>query len=486
MVVTSTVSLSMDWDAFSERLAAELAGLDPQMVLVVHRRVQGSHYVQAFRTGSALRAEAVSSAVLSEELRFDTRAEERLADLGWQPPSPNSNWTYDLGPGAGPQEYRRLARMMSVALRDVQGTAEPADLAYEAFWGNTFLALTELGIDPTDSVRATEKRATPPLPPAQPPQAQPVQAPAVSAHVSSPHISSPHNPVVPPPAATQSPPVAPPAAAKTKEPDPKARLIQVRMLEAKANRDREGYLSALKDAELFVPEPQTQAFTDGVYHLAYTSRHALATAGREGGRQTTLTQLADDWPQPQWQLAVDDGLPTAGYLDSATIGGLSRAGKHTQPLVLQKVLPHPLVVHYLEGGYDRVAGYVHRVADVLNLTTPALLVHHLGLSYEGTPFFAEDDDVHVLRWSALVSELVRTPYGGVDEDAADEMPGGWVVEHPPFDGSGFAPGTGAPVPEFKINSQRVPHGAEIYRLERSGRRTLVALFDADAERWVAI
>jgi hypothetical protein len=481
----------MDWDGFSERLAAELAGLDPQMVLVVHRRVQGSHYVQAFRTGSALRAEAVSSAVLTAELRFDPERERRLADLGWQPPASHSNWTYDLDPGASPQEFRRLARMMSVALHEVQGTAEPSDLAYEAFWGNTFLALTELGIEPTDPVRATEKRATPRLPvgpepvqapPIQAPPVQappvlapPVQAPPVSAHVSSPHISTPQNPVV-----------APPAAAKAKEPDPKARLIQVRMLEAKANRDREGYLAALKDAELFIPEPQIQAFTDGIYLLVYTSRHALATAGRGGGRPTTLAQLADDWPQPQWQLAVDDGLPSAGYLDSTTIGSLSRAGKHTQPLVLQKVLPHPLVVHYLEGGYDRVAGYVHRVADVLNLTTPALLVHHLGLSYEGTPFFAEDDDVHVLRWSALVSELVRTPYGGLDEDAADAMPGGWVVEHPPFEGSGFAPGTGTPVPEFKINSQRVPHGAEIHRLERSGRHTLVALFDADAERWVAI
>jgi len=475
----------MDWDGFSERLAAELAGLDPQMVLVVHRRIQGSHYVQAFRTGSALRAEAVSSGVLTTELRFDPKIEERLAGLGWQPPAPHSNWSCDLGPEAGPEEFRKLARMMTFALREVQGALEPADLAYEAFRGSTFLALTELGIDPADPVRPTEKRATPQLPKADPPPVEPVQAPPpASAHVSSPHVSSPHlsYPQIP----VMTAPPAPPAPKKTKEPDPKARLIQVRMLEAKANRDRDGYLAALLDAQLFVPEPQTQAFTDGIYVLVYTSMHALTTAGREGGRQTTLEQLADDWPQPQWQLAVDDGLPTAGYLDSTTIGGLTRAKKHTHPLVLQKVLPHPLVVHYLEGGYDRVAGYVHRVADVLDLTTPALLVHHLGLSYEGTPFFAEDDDVHVLRWNALVSELVRTPFGGLDEATADAMPGGWVVEHPPFDGTGFAPGTGTPVPEFKVDSQRVPHGAEIYRLERSGRRTLVALFDADFERWVAV
>jgi hypothetical protein len=432
----------MDWDGFSDRLGAELAGLDPQMVLVVHRRVQGSHYVQAFRTGSALRAEAVSSSVLTAELRFDPKIEGRLADLGWQSPAPHSNWSYDLGPEAGPQEFRKLARMMSFALREVQGALEPSDLAYEAFRGSTFLALTELGIDPADPVRATEKRATPQLPREERPPAEPVRAlRPVSAHVSSPHISSPHNPVVAPPPAPKMAP--PPAPKKAKEPDPKARLIQVRMIEAKANRDRDGYLAALLDAELFVAEPQTQAFTDGIYLLVYTSRHALETAGRQGGRQTTLEQLADDWPQPQWQLAVDDGLPTAGYLDSTTIGSLTRAKKHTHPLVLQKVLPHPLVVHYLEGGYDRVAGYVHRVADVLHLTTPALLVHHLGLSYEGTPFFPEDDDVHVLRWNA-------------------------------------------PVPEFKVNSQRVPHGAEIYRLERSGKRTLVALFDADAEKWVAV
>ncbi|MEO5877914.1 MAG: hypothetical protein ABIQ26_23215 [Streptosporangiaceae bacterium] len=484
------MSLSMDWDGFSERLAAELAALDPQMVLVVHRRTQGSHYVQAFRTGSALRAEAVSSAVLSTELKFDPQVEDRLADLGWQTPAPHANWSYDLDAEATPGQFRRLARMMAIALREVQGTAEPAELAYEAFRGSTFLALTELGIDPADPVRATEKRATPTL--AADEDAPPAGVAArASSHVSSPHISSPRLQIItpdplPPPPPPPPPPAAPAAPKKAREPDPKARLVQVRLVEAKANRDREGYLRALLDARLFVPEPRTMAFSDGVYLLAYTSRQALATAGRGGGRQTTLTQLADDWPQPHWQLAIDDGLPSAGYLDCATIGSLSQAKRHTNPLVLQKVLPHPLVVHYLEGGYDRVAGYVHRVADVLDLTTPALLVHHLGLSFDGTPFFAEDEDVHVLRWTSLISELMHTPYGGLDLATAEAMPGGWVVEHPPFDGSGFAPGAGSPIPEFKIDSQRVPHGAEIHRLQRSGRHTLVALFDADTEKWTAL
>ena len=72
------------------------------------------------------------------------------------------------------------------------------------------------------------------------------------------------------------------------------------------------------------------------------------------------------------------------------------------------------------------------------------------------------------------------------EDVYDALPGGWVVEHPPFDGSGFAPGEGTPIREFKVDSQRLPHGAEIYRFDRSGRRALVALFDADGARWAAV
>jgi hypothetical protein len=61
---------------------------------------------------------------------------------------------------------------------------------------------------------------------------------------------------------------------------------------------------------------------------------------------------------------------------------------------------------------------------------------------------------------------------------------GWVIERGPFRGNGFAPSdTRDVIAEFKVDSARLPHGAEIWRLRRDGECTLVALLDADGPRW---
>ena len=58
---------------------------------------------------------------------------------------------------------------------------------------------------------------------------------------------------------------------------------------------------------------------------------------------------------------------------------------------------------------------------------------------------------------------------------------GWVIERPPFRGNGFAPGEGRDVvAEFKVDSVRLPHGAQMWRMARTARRRMVAIFDADA------
>ncbi|ROO89404.1 hypothetical protein EDD29_7094 [Actinocorallia herbida] len=783
----------MDWGEFAERLARELAGLDSHMVLVVHRRAEGSHYVQAFRTGDLLHAEAVSSSVLSAALRFDPVAEDRLADIGWQRPETFGNWSFDLTFSSPPDGFREVATLMTIALRDVQRADSPDELAYESFRGGVFLELTEFGIEPAEAGRATEKHVPPPLPDVPPrlSAVPPVRDPFPEAASPAPGYGSPfgdvswadpapepsvpyrpeddpllttadtsHFPAVraddgppatrpvspsPPRSAAPSefdsstgayslpplppldddpltsgsfsvpredpyalpsygtsdlddplasgsfsfpptrppaqedpltsgsfsfPPTTPPAqedpltsgsfsfrpskppaqddpltsgaysfppttpsgqgdpgasgsysfppvtddlyarppypeddpltsgsfgfpapsgdpgmttadvprpagpgpdedpltsgsfsfprpaAEPSREDDPltsgsfafpssgdpgvtmadrgfprdeaasgpgedTARFAAVtdgpspagatladvprpdarhaeppagdvpvagghaktpnrtalRLAEAKANSDRDGYLNVLEGAELYVTG--TVIYSDGVYLRAFTS------PPDEPHAATELRALVADWPQPHWQLAVDDGLPSAGYLDSLTLTRL--AGGVSSRLVMQKVLPHPLVVHYLEGGYDRVAGYVHRVADVLTLTTPKQLYAALGLGHGRASTFSPDDDaVHVLRWHARFGGPLRTPFGGPDEAAMGRMPGGWVVEHPPFEGNGFAPGLGTAIPEFKVDSQRLPHGAEIYRLDRSGRRVLVALFDADGTRWAAV
>jgi hypothetical protein len=151
---------------------------------------------------------------------------------------------------------------------------------------------------------------------------------------------------------------------------------------------------------------------------------------------------------------------------------------------MQKVVRPEHVAHYLEGGYDLVAGYVHRLQDVRDLNTPAKLVRGLGLVYDGTPFRSVDEAVHVIRWPAVRPALFRKPLGGIDEWSMGLVPGGWVIEKAPFPGSGYAPGEGSAIPEFKIDSQRLPHGAEMYRIERSGRETLLGGYDADLRRWL--
>ncbi|MEU9837716.1 SseB family protein [Actinomadura sp. NPDC048032] len=156
----------------------------------------------------------------------------------------------------------------------------------------------------------------------------------------------------------------------------------------------------------------------------------------------------------------------------------------SQVVVMQKVVRPEHVQHYLEGGYDLVAGYVHRFQDVQELKTPAALIRALGLVYEGSPFAPADEQIFVIRWPAVKPDLFRRPLGGIDEWSMGIIAGGWVIEKAPFPGSGYAPGDGPAIPEFKVESQRLPHRAEMHRLDAQGRVSLVASYDADLRRWL--
>ena len=60
----------------------------------------------------------------------------------------------------------------------------------------------------------------------------------------------------------------------------------------------------------------------------------------------------------------------------------------------------------------------------------------------------------------------------------------YKIERAPFRGNGFAPSESSDVvAEFKIDSTRLPHGAQLWRLNSEGIETLIALFDADGTRW---
>ncbi|BCJ33272.1 hypothetical protein Athai_07750 [Actinocatenispora thailandica] len=178
--------------------------------------------------------------------------------------------------------------------------------------------------------------------------------------------------------------------------------------------------------------------------------------------------------------AVDAVMPPAIGDLAPPVGA---AAPVADPVLFQKVLTPEQVQAYLRGGDRRVAGFVHPYESVRELTTPQQLYTGLGLLHDRTPFRVDDEEVHVLRWTAYCPELYRLAIGGRDERTRAAVDG-WVVAPAPFLGSGIAPGS-AGAPEFKVDSVELPHGAQLCRLDRYGRQSEVANFDADTGTWAA-
>jgi len=231
-----------------------------------------------------------------------------------------------------------------------------------------------------------------------------------------------------------------------------------------------------------------------------------------------FVQLIGAWPDEDISFAINPGSPVGAILPGSEIIALAswatEVGLRDEPLadalvsarkhestpvtgvagapangadratVMQRTVPHAQVPFYLERGYDRVSGFVNRASEVAHLTSPRPLYKTLGLVYPGSAFADDDAEVHVVRWVAHRSDMYRLPYGGQHEAGMRAMQG-WVIERPPFRGNGFAPGETDVVSEFKVDSVRLPHGAQMWRLAKDGTETLVATFDADAARWVS-
>ncbi|WFE25366.1 SseB family protein [Solwaraspora sp. WMMD791] len=232
--------------------------------------------------------------------------------------------------------------------------------------------------------------------------------------------------------------------------------------------------------------------------------------------EVKFVQLIRRWPDPQWSFVINPGTPVGAKLPGAEIVGLASwaaelgLGDETdaepaearpaeapvaqpvaatggtdpdQPTMMQKAIAASQVDYYLERGYDRVSGFVHRAAEVAHLNTPGKLHAALGLGYAGSPFDREAPEIFVLRWPAYRPSLYRIPYGGQHESAMRAMEG-WVIERPPFRGNGFAPGESSDVvAEFKVDSIRLPHGSQLWRLTADGTETLVARLDVDETAW---
>ncbi|RKR89763.1 type III secretion system (T3SS) SseB-like protein [Micromonospora pisi] len=262
----------------------------------------------------------------------------------------------------------------------------------------------------------------------------------------------------------------------------------------------------------------TERMDGETYVVVFTSPERLADHLTTSTETVSVkfVQVIRKWPDTEWSFAVNPGTPVGAKLPGSQIVALanwaaevglgddtgpieqveSPAAEETprstyaparedpgRPTMMQKTIAPSQVIYYLERGYDRVSGFVHRAPEVAHLNTPAKLHAALGLGYANSPFARDADEIYVLRWPAYRPSLYRIPYGGQSEAAMRAMEG-WVIERPPFRGNGFAPGESSDVvAEFKVDSARLPHGAELWRIGSDGTEALIATFDADAPSW---
>lgn len=302
-----------------------------------------------------------------------------------------------------------------------------------------------------------------------------------------------------------------------------ANEVEENLLIAATSGKTDNFLSTLLLAKVIIPiptgespdsNPDNPAFpwrrevVDGqAYLVCFTSPERLTEFMGAGVVTVTakFMQLIRVWPDIDWAFAVNPGSPVGATLPGAQIKALSvwaadvglteddpevfdegpvpTPPPSTSTIIMQKPIAPSQVDYYLERGYDRVSGFVHRATEVARLETPEKLYSALGLSYTGSPFERAAEEIYVLRWAAHRGDLYRIPYGGQHEAAMRAMQG-WIIERAPFRGNGFAPAErNEIIAEFKVDSIRLPHGAQMWRLTATGDHVLVAILDADDCLW---
>ncbi|MEH0822558.1 MULTISPECIES: SseB family protein [unclassified Micromonospora] len=312
-----------------------------------------------------------------------------------------------------------------------------------------------------------------------------------------------------------------------------ANSVEEDLLDAAGSGSTDTFLSTLLLARVLLPvapdstpgsrpgDPgfvwRTEELDGEPYVVVHTSPERLADHCPEPVEtvEVRFVQLIRRWPDEAWSFAVNPGSPVGAKLPGEQIVGLANWAAEvglgdeveaepepvaaeepaertryapqvtdpTRPVTMQKAVAPSQLAYYLERGYDRVSGFVHRANELAHLNSPAQLHDALGLGYPDSPFARDADRIYVLRWPAYRPSLYRIPYGGQNEAAMRAMEG-WVIERPPFRGNGFAPGDSSEVvAEFKVDSARLPHGAQLWRIGADGTERVIALLDSDALLW---
>jgi hypothetical protein len=130
---------------------------------------------------------------------------------------------------------------------------------------------------------------------------------------------------------------------------------------------------------------------------------------------------------------------------------------------MQKAVTPAVSAAILEHGFDRVAGFVVRRADVATITRTADLFQVHALGYEGTPFH-EDGPIDVLVFDPAPTMRFEDAIGGTTRDELRRT-GGSFLDRPPFTGTGFAP-VEASVPVWWLAPTRMAPGSKLVRFEQ--------------------
>jgi hypothetical protein len=265
-----------------------------------------------------------------------------------------------------------------------------------------------------------------------------------------------------------------------------ASRFEEELTRAHAGGDLTRCLVLLRGADFAFPlaaEPAPAAWPtfegpDRTWVGVFTSAEAMRLAtGVERHRIVSLAELAAGWPDLEWGLAVNPGLPVSFHLEPGTVARLAVptlaedvAAEPGVPIV-QLLLRPPDLPGLLASESPRVSGYCHHAQDVEHIATPSVLTAAL-LRDEA---LTESGTVNLLRWPAAGVSLYRTPYGGAH---------GWVEEEEPFVGMGLVPNVNQTIREYKVDGVGLPYGAEIVELTPDGRESVRARFEhAGGGRW---
>lgn len=130
---------------------------------------------------------------------------------------------------------------------------------------------------------------------------------------------------------------------------------------------------------------------------------------------------------------------------------------------------------WLVEGFESVAGFVVRAADIAWAKTPAQLVEALGLTFPGSPIDPAAPFVDVLKFESNGLLSLVDALGGPTAEAAARA-GGPFVEPAPFTGTGFAAVAEHFVPVWWLEPTRIPAGAQLWRVQAGGQADVLAVY----------